>query len=638
MLRFVLLLALFCALSCSKEPPLTAPAGKSNCALCDILGDGTHQAPEGSGGHTTPDDDDQDTSDDDDQDASDDDDQDTSDDDNQDTSDDDDQGTSDDDDQGTSDDDQGTSDDDEQDTSASLPVSPPDSSSLSDEILIPDTALRTFIEQALEKSPGETITQADMNTLTSLEAKDLGIKDLRGLETAKNLTSVNIDSNRVLDLTPLATLTNLEFLAFSNTQVFNLTPLAALTNLKWLYFFDNQVSDLTPLATLTNLEHLGFSDNRVSDITPLATLTNLEWLYFSVNQVSNLTPLATLTNLKWLYFSDNRVSDITPLKNLSNLRELNFAWNSVSDLSPLVALPHLERLDALSNPLSKVSIDEHIPALQRRDVDVSFAPFHSFTVTETESPFSIEFVFLGGFTEEEQEVWHHAANRWEAAIQTEFPDYTFSSAWSGACGYQSINIPEGERIDDLRIYVSKFREGNPFLRGYGGYGAPIALRSNSLPIIGCIGIATPSTFSLQRLRQAVLHEIGHVLGIGTIWFSKGMIRELNGDTHFPGPKAIAAFDQAGGTDYQGAKVPTQRDGFHWRTSALSGEIMSTVAANPVISAITLQALSDMGYSVDLSATDPYVRPSSTAAKPVADEELEFFCTLEGLPAPVYLDD
>ncbi|MYC70512.1 MAG: hypothetical protein F4X17_07355, partial [Gemmatimonadetes bacterium] len=85
MLRFVLLLALFCALSCSKEPPPTAAAGKSNCALCDILGDGTHQAPEGSGGHTTPDDDDQGTSDDDDQDTSDDDDQGTSDDD-QDTS------------------------------------------------------------------------------------------------------------------------------------------------------------------------------------------------------------------------------------------------------------------------------------------------------------------------------------------------------------------------------------------------------------------------------------------------------------------------------------------------------------------------------------------------------------------------
>ena len=93
MMRVVLLLALFCALSCSKEPPPTAPASKRNS----------------------------------------------------------------------------------------------DSSS-SPGVFIPDIALRTSIEQALGKSPGETITQADMNNLWSLTAKDLGIKSLRGLETAKNLT------------------------------------------------------------------------------------------------------------------------------------------------------------------------------------------------------------------------------------------------------------------------------------------------------------------------------------------------------------------------------------------------------------------------------------------------------------------
>ena len=531
--------------------------------------------------------------------------------------------------------------------------------SLPNGILIPDPALRTFIEQALGKNPGEAITQADMNNLTVLSMKNLGIADLRGLETAKNLTWVNIDSNRVSDLAPLSALTNLEFLAFGDNRVSDLTPLSTLTNLEHLYFLNNQVSDLTPLSTLTNLEYLYFLNNQVSDLTPLGTLTNLTLLYVANNWVSDLTPLGTLTNLKWLYvannrvsdliplstladlesldFSENRVSDLTLLKNLSNLREIYFSWNSVSDLSPLVALPHLELLDALSNPLSKASIDKHIPALQRRGVDVSFTPFYTLTFTETESSFNIDLVFLDSFTEEEQEVWHDAAKRWEAAIQTELPDYSFSDAWSGTCGDHSMNIPAGERIEGLRIYVVKFGETR-FNQGVGGFGGPVALGSNSLPFIGCIGIKTRSTFSLQRLRYTALHEMAHVLGIGTIWFNKGMLRELNGDTHFPGPKAIAAFDQAGGTDYQGAKVPTERDGTHWRTSALSGELMSTFALDPVISAITLQALSDLGYLVDLSAANPYVLSSPAAAKPVADAELEFFCSLEGLPAPVYLDD
>ena len=34
--------------------------------------------------------------------------------------------------------------------------------------------------------------------------------------------------------------------------------------------------------------------------------------------------------------------------------------------------------------------------------------------------------------------------------------------------------------------------------------------------------------------------------------------------------------------------------------------------------------------------DPYVLPPSTAAKPVTDAVP--FCSLEGLPAPVYVDD
>ena len=119
-----------------------------------------------------------------------------------------------------------------------------------------------------------------------------------------------------------------------------------------------------------------------------------------------------------------------------------------------------------------------------------------------------------------------------------------------------------------------------------------------------------------------------------------MLRGLNADTHFAGPQAIEAFNQAGGTGYQGAKVPTEQNGSHWRNSVLSLELMSPFLDNERISTITLGALSDLGYSVDLSAADPYsvgVSISlSTAGKPVANEVP--FCSLEGLPPPVYVDD
>ena len=105
-------------------------------------------------------------------------------------------------------------------------------SSPSDVVFIPDTALRTAVEQVLEKSPGETITQADMNTLESLGAIGLRIKDLRGLETAENLTSLSIGDNAISDLTPLQNLTSLERLQAANNAISDLR--SRLKTLYWL--------------------------------------------------------------------------------------------------------------------------------------------------------------------------------------------------------------------------------------------------------------------------------------------------------------------------------------------------------------------------------------------------------------------
>ncbi|MDE2736056.1 MAG: leucine-rich repeat domain-containing protein [Gemmatimonadota bacterium] len=625
MLCFVLFFVLCCVLSCSKEQPPTAPAGKAtddDCTLCDFFG--ALQDSEDSNEDTASD---------------------------------------------------------------SSSVSSPDSSSVSSSsdsspsngIFIPDTALRTYIEKELNKNPGETITQADMNTLTILwDGNSLGIKNLRGLETANNLTKLRIQNNAISDLTPLADLTRLDFLwiglnqvsdltplvnltrlrsllisinqvtditplqnltrlivlGVGNNQVSDLTPLANLSKLQRLYLHNNHISDFTPLANLTDLESLDISSNQVSDLdlTPLANLSKLYNLFIGYNQVSDLTPLVNLTRLGQLEFPDNQVSDLMPLANLSNLRNINLDWNNVSDISPLIALPHLFELNARGNPLSEASINEHIPVLKRRNVILSFSSL-------TETPFSLDLVFLDDFTEWEQDLWYRIAKRWEAAILNDLPDYEFSDTWSGECGEHSIEIPAGEQIDDLRIYVTKYSGINSYDQHASGYGGPRLLRSNSLPIIGCIGIDQElSDVWLREVRG--LHEIGHVLGIGTIWHDSGMLRGLNADTHFAGPQAIAAFDQAGGTKYQGAKVPTEQDGAHWRNSVLPLEIMSPFIDNERISSITLGALSDLGYSVELSAADPYsVGVSiglSTAAKPVADEVP--FCSLEGLPPPVYVDD
>ena len=496
-------------------------------------------------------------------------------------------------------------------SSSSSSVSPP-----SPEVVIPDATLRTLIEKALEKKPGATITQAEMNTLENLKGRKLGIKSLNGLETATNLHSLDLSQNRISDLTPLAYLTQLQELSLDS----------------------NEISDITPLAYC-----------RLMIIDCLETATNLRMLSLDSNEISDIAILAVFDSLQELFLDSNEISDLTPLAHLTQLRVLSLDSNEISDLTPLTALPHLENLFINDNPLSATSTLLHIPLLRHKGIlrhrgTFSFPSgdeFLSSFYMDRESPFNIDLVFLDDFTTEEREMWYRVVNRWESAVQTELPDYEFSEALVIECGDHSIRIPAGEQIDDLRIYITKYDE--PPLevpersRGYGG--PKIVRGSNSMPsmpIIGCIGIKQelPTHFDLWTVG---LHEIGHVLGIGTIWNDSGMLRGLNADAHFAGPQAIAAFEQDGGTNYQGAKVPTEQDGAHWHFSVLLGEIMSK--SGVFLSAITLGALSDLGYSVDLSAADPYVLPPlplPTAAKPVADAVP--FCSLEGLPPPIYVDD
>ena len=285
---------------------------------------------------------------------------------------------------------------------------------------------------------------------------------------------------------------------------------------------------------------------------------------------------------------------------------MDLSFNNITDISPLAGLTSLEELNLRENPLSDVSIAEHVSALENMGVTVVFDSFRK-------GDFDIELVFLDSFTESQKRVLQYVARRWMAVITRDLPDYEFTQGWSGTCGGQSFNIPSGERIDDLRIYMITL-EGDrqdPL-----GWGSPHLLREeNHLPVLGCMA------FDLERANLEItgLHEVGHVLGFGAVWEDFGLIQDLswddvNADTHFNGPLAIAAFNEAGGRDYTGAKVPVQKmDGSHWRGSLFHGELMLPWGGG-ALSAITVQSFADLGYGVDVSQADPYTLPGASAGK------------------------
>jgi len=220
----------------------------------------------------------------------------------------------------------------------------------------------------------------------------------------------------------------------------------------------------------------------------------------------------------------------------------------------------------------------------------------------------------------------NAKARWEWVIASDVEDLlvNYSPAFPGLC-------PDFyEYVDDMLIFVSV--EDIDGVGNVVGQAGPCAYRSggpdNGTAIAGAMtfDIADLDDLNSQGLLEdVILHEMGHVLGIGTLWGSLLVPSNCSGgtvDPYFNGPLAIAAFDAAGGTAYTaGNKVPVEDTGGpgtecgHWRETVHGNELMTgwiDSGANP-LSAITVESLADMGYSVDPTSADAYTLPAPAAA-------------------------
>ncbi len=240
---------------------------------------------------------------------------------------------------------------------------------------IPDPNLRAVIENTRGKASGDTITVADMLTLTELFAFNANISDLTGLEAATNLTQLGLGDNNITDISAIAGLTNLTRLWLANNSISDISALAGLTNLTRLWFWENSISDISALAGLTNLIELRLEDNNITDISAIAGLTNLTEVGLYNNSITDISAVAGLTNLTALWLYDNSISDISAVAGLTNLTELRLEDNSISDISPLVANTGLgsgDWVNVSENPLNAAAVHIHIPTLQDRGVVIQF--------------------------------------------------------------------------------------------------------------------------------------------------------------------------------------------------------------------------------------------------------------------------
>lgn len=197
------------------------------------------------------------------------------------------------------------------------------------------------------------------------------IKDLSGLEHAKNLKMLNVRNNKVKSIEPLRGLKNLITLNIAFNYVTDLSPLSSIENLENLMIDNNasvdlnkKIEDLSPIRGLTKLKILNLNSIGVTDemLKNVENLLNLERIFiygsslsdsskreFMKNRITNIEPLKKLIKLKEIYITKADISDLSPIMNHLNVTNLNFEENKIESIEAVKNMKKLEYLNVNKN-------------------------------------------------------------------------------------------------------------------------------------------------------------------------------------------------------------------------------------------------------------------------------------------------
>lgn len=252
----------------------------------------------------------------------------------------------------------------------------------------------------------------------------------------------------------------------------------------------------------------------------------------------------------------------------------------------------------------------------------------TFTTTVTLSAFNVDVRFVGDASLAVRSAFTNAVAKWRQVIVGSIgtvnnlnipagPGANACTTWTPALTGTVQNAVIFARIDSID------GPGSPGVGNILGQASPCYVNANAIPFLGFMEFDSYDVDLLVargQFEKVVLHEIGHVLGIGTIWnFQRALLNtSVSNDPYYVGSVARAQFAAINTVTYSGNPVPVENTGgtgtvnSHWRTSVMQRELMQGFANNQVqpLSRITVGSLQDLGYTVNLAAADPF---SLTAA-------------------------
>ena len=226
--------------------------------------------------------------------------------------------------------------------------------------------------------------------------------------------------------------------------------------------------------------------------------------------------------------------------------------------------------------------------------------------------YAVTLRFINPPTTDQRRFFETAAAKWQTILVGDVPDAT-GTIPARSCG-NGIRTPSFKgTVDDILIDVLLEPIDGPGAV-LGSAGPCLARNADLLSLYGVMRFDTDDLAFLQQnnvLDEVVVHEMGHVLGIGTLWnFGRTLLQGTTTDPRFVGPNAIAGFHEVGG---RGATVPVEEDGGpgtrfgHWDDETFDAELMTGfigLGESP-LSIMTIGSMADLGYVVNNSAADSY---------------------------------